>query len=1017
MLNLAVARAPRDSIIARFSRMVPAWTFLRKTDRFGALALALTASITALLTATFLPSRPAFAIGGAVLNAQILAVNNACTAVVNISFNGNFTYDDPGAGEPDHFILAFTDLEGDILLYQRASITATEVDHNFMVSMRPGTFPPTEGSVFRAKLFEADSDTVPTMGDLGSLTPVSVLPLVLPADFPVYAVNSFNCAATTDDVFIGFSTIVVVENVEDIDVAFFTLQLADGIDPESYTLTIDHAKLEIDSARPAIKLKDGMSLDHETDDTLTVTVTATPDIGDPVDFFFDLTVLDLPEAPTAITIDHLLVDPDVLGAPVGQLTVADEDDDIHFFQTNQFNFFVGQNNILRLIPSAKLTDGQEVDVLVRATDSDGLFFDQIFTITASNVPDPPTDIILARQEIDQMVDGAHVGPVTVTDRDLDETHGFVIDDTRFEIVDMDGVDILKLKAGEEIDFDAEETIAINIEVTDKDEFMYDEDFTITVKESNDEPSGLTLDSLTILDNVPGAAVGLLTVVDDDEFDIHYFEIDDPMFEVVGSTLKLKAGERLLFRVTPTVDIEIKVTDGGGGPEFIETFTIEVIDPNAVNAVAVTGPATAAAQASTAVNIIAQGIEGGFTVGGGTRGAGFNLAPTLASALIAVGRFQGFLDDAEAGLLTMATSRLGMDELDGVLDDPDRGVEEGARDTGDQDGAIDGVRDRRRLARHRPVRFWGVGSYTGLENKFLSGSVDRRFEGETLGFSLGADMIVRSKFLIGLSAGYIETDLDTVFNVNGTYEEQLYTVAPYAAIRLDDHFTFWVTGGGGLGDVETTRANGTITGSADSSMLFAAASMKGRYETRSRPFVFSGSVGLLNASKRIKQFIESNGTGVAETTTRIKQMRADGEIGYRFDLGSISLTPFAESEISYDYGDTVNEDKFGTEIGGGLRLTSEHGLAGSFRYSQEIGRVDFNRHTIEGALQYGIAIGGQKRVTPFVSLSGDGARRGIDTGLSFASPVHGLDGRLNYRIDRDHGQTQDQTIRLSINKQL
>src|SRR5210317_2295612 len=73
-------------------------------------------------------------------------------------------------------------------------------------------------------------------------------------------------------------------------------------------------------------------------------------------------------------------------------------------------------------------------------------------------------------------------------------------------------------------------------------------------------------------------VGTLSVVDEDAGDSHSYSVDDTRFEVVGTTLKLKAGESLDYDTASPLSVTVTVTDTGG-LTYTEAFALTVVDVN------------------------------------------------------------------------------------------------------------------------------------------------------------------------------------------------------------------------------------------------------------------------------------------------------------------------------------------------------------------------------------------------------------------------------------------------------
>lgn len=86
------------------------------------------------------------------------------------------------------------------------------------------------------------------------------------------------------------------------------------------------------------------------------------------------------------------------------------------------------------------------------------------------------ELALSNSSVDENDDGASVGVLTMSD--AGSTYTFTVDDVRFEV---DGSNNLKLKAGETLDYETEQTVEVEVTATDNDSSAtFTKDFTITV---------------------------------------------------------------------------------------------------------------------------------------------------------------------------------------------------------------------------------------------------------------------------------------------------------------------------------------------------------------------------------------------------------------------------------------------------------------------------------------------------------------------------------------------------------
>ncbi|XOV89363.1 MAG: OmpA family protein [Pseudomonadota bacterium] len=111
-------------------------------------------------------------------------------------------------------------------------------------------------------------------------------------------------------------------------------------------------------------------------------------------------------------------------------------------------------------------------------------------------------------------------------------------------------------------------------------------FTLEFTDGDDAPTDIDLDCADdagcevafVLENVPGAVVGPVLVVDPDQVTGHVWSVSDARFEVVDDQLRLVAGVSLDYETEPEVPVRISVTDDGGNV-YEETFDVKVFDVN------------------------------------------------------------------------------------------------------------------------------------------------------------------------------------------------------------------------------------------------------------------------------------------------------------------------------------------------------------------------------------------------------------------------------------------------------
>ncbi|MEO1193644.1 MAG: tandem-95 repeat protein [Pseudomonadota bacterium] len=267
------------------------------------------------------------------------------------------------------------------------------------------------------------------------------------------------------------------------------------------------------------------------------------------------------------------------GTVVGRLAASDVDGDAITFAPlggDTLGLFA-VNPTTGEITLTRAVDDAEVGtytLTIAAGDGNGGTSSATVTIEVTAINESPFGLALDGLTVTENANGAVVGAVTVSDPDAGDSIAFTVDDDRFEVVGG----ALRLKAGESLDFETEPTVEVEITATDSGGLSVSERFTLAVGDENEAPTQIGLDNLKVSENADGAVIGAVSASDPDAGDSVTFAVDDSRFEIVGSALRLKAGESLDFEAEPTVTVEITARDAGG-LETSQAFEIAVADQN------------------------------------------------------------------------------------------------------------------------------------------------------------------------------------------------------------------------------------------------------------------------------------------------------------------------------------------------------------------------------------------------------------------------------------------------------
>ena len=153
------------------------------------------------------------------------------------------------------------------------------------------------------------------------------------------------------------------------------------LDPsDTHTLTVSDPRFVISGSE--LRLAPGVSVDFEAEATIALTITATDPAGGSIDVPLTVTVLNVNEAPTEVTLSSTTFDANTPGAIVGGLTTVDPDNaDTHTYTVDDARFEV-VNGELKLLDGESFPLGTTVTLTITSTDSGGLSIDTIFTVTS-----------------------------------------------------------------------------------------------------------------------------------------------------------------------------------------------------------------------------------------------------------------------------------------------------------------------------------------------------------------------------------------------------------------------------------------------------------------------------------------------------------------------------------------------------------------------------------------------------------------------------------------------------------
>ncbi len=371
----------------------------------------------------------------------------------------------------------------------------------------------------------------------------------------------------------------------------------------SLTMTLtgpDAALFNIDSATGSLTFINSPNfetpLDQGTDNQYHVTVNVTDSLTPThaTSRGLVINVTNENETPTNLALSAAIIaENQPAGTTVATLSTTDPDAGSTFTYgltsgggsiDNAYFQLVG--NSLRLTQPLNFEAQSTYSIRISSTDSGGLSISKAFTITATDVNETPTALVLSPTTIaENQPVGTTVGLLTSTDPDASDTatYGLVAgsgstDNGSFQIVGN------VLRTTQPLNFEAQAAYTIRVRVTDLGGLNSEKSFTITATNVNETPTDLALSASTVAENQPdGTLVGALSTTDPDSGEAFTYSLvsgtgsaDNSRFQIAGTTLRL--AQPLNFEAQATYSVRIRTTDSGG-LSFENTFTVTATDVN------------------------------------------------------------------------------------------------------------------------------------------------------------------------------------------------------------------------------------------------------------------------------------------------------------------------------------------------------------------------------------------------------------------------------------------------------
>ena len=315
--------------------------------------------------------------------------------------------------------------------------------------------------------------------------------------------------------------------------------------------------------------------DFETQQTTYSLVITTDDgNGGTFDTTFTLTVIDLPEAPANITLTNNIIDENSPeGTTIGTFRAEDEDNN----ETLRFSFVdnssitqfqIVDDSLLQTTADSLNFEADPTHTLtIIVTDKDNLMDTMDFVITVQDINEPPTDIGIRGDRIDENIHDVF-SVLSTTDPDTSDTHTYTLGGTDSSFFNINGR-LLRFNTPPDFENpDHDSTYVLTITTTDNNGETFSKDFSIIVVDMNEPPTNITLTSHTIDENSPeGTTIGILRAEDPDNNETRQFFFVNSdnirQFRITDDSLLQTTSTSLNYEEDSTFTLNIYVADKYG----------------------------------------------------------------------------------------------------------------------------------------------------------------------------------------------------------------------------------------------------------------------------------------------------------------------------------------------------------------------------------------------------------------------------------------------------------------------
>jgi gliding motility-associated-like protein len=341
------------------------------------------------------------------------------------------------------------------------------------------------------------------------------------------------------------------------------------------------------------QLRTNSVFDYETKANYVIQIQTNDGNGGTFDKQFIIAVLDSNDAPIGISLNNLGIEENLPSNTfIGNFTTIDNDQSgtysyslVSGAGSNGNASFVIRNDSLFSNAIFDFEMAPSKSIRVRTIDNGGLLFDQIFVLNIIDNNDAPTALLLTNNSLSENLPSrSNIGYFSTTDQDAASSFSYSLvsgigstDNANFNINGNE------LRSNAKFNYENKSSYSIRVSTNDGRGGIFEQAFTISILDSNDAPTGLTLSNDNISENrQSGALVGLLSAQDEDASDNFTYSFYDGasnnnnQFLLVNN--QVRSAQSFNYEDKNFFIIYVRVQDNLG-LNLVKQFVINILDSN------------------------------------------------------------------------------------------------------------------------------------------------------------------------------------------------------------------------------------------------------------------------------------------------------------------------------------------------------------------------------------------------------------------------------------------------------